>query len=196
MLSAAQNVANPVFGPAAIISYVSPADGMFGPARTRAPLLALDGSRNFGNLFREVRRAGFLGEFELRTLVQTDATFDIESRALVTPCFPVTSEPGLTVEMILLMQNAVGQVREKWLARDQFFTAGLDFVDDFLVELPLSRFNTETGRYDESSETVVEMRASACDQFSYVRVGRGAFASRKVTALTTLLRHHSLRKRV
>jgi hypothetical protein len=58
------------FGPAAVISYTSPVTGLFGPENVRRSVVGLDTRNNFGTLFSDVRRAGFLGEFDLRTIVQ------------------------------------------------------------------------------------------------------------------------------
>merc|ERR1712146_382563 len=60
---------------------------------------------------------------------ETSATFDIRSRALLTPCFPVTDEPALTIEVIVLSQNANAQARFKFLAADKFFDSNGDFID-------------------------------------------------------------------
>jgi hypothetical protein len=59
-----------VFGPAAVVAYTSPVTGLFGPENVRRTVVALDTRDNFGTLFSDVRRAGFLGEFDLRTIVQ------------------------------------------------------------------------------------------------------------------------------
>ncbi len=103
---------------------------------------------------------------------RTDATarFSLRSRALLTPCFPVTDEPGLTVEFLVLTQGSiVGQVREKFVARDKFFIGG-DFrnSDDFNPEnCKLKKFDANTGRFVESRDDVATMTLSECEQFSY-----------------------------
>merc|ERR1739848_708594 len=162
------SVANPVFGPAAIVSYVSPLDGLWGPARTRAQVEALDTQTSFGRLFQEVRKAGFLGEFELRTLVQSDQTFSLRTPALLTPCFPVTDEPALTFEMVALAQNAVGQLRMKLNAADTFFDDDRQFITEPIrFELPLSRYNAEARQFETTEDRVAIATISPCDQFSY-----------------------------
>jgi len=159
---------NPVFGPVAIVSYTAPLDGMWGPERTRAQIIGLDNRNNFGVLFQEVRKAGFLGEFELRTLVQTDLTFNLRSPALVTPCFPVTDEPGLTIEVLVLLQNYNAQIRKKWLAIDRFFDDNHDFIDEFCEELGLSRYIPEENRFEESqAQDTVIATVAPCQQYSY-----------------------------
>jgi len=161
------NIANPVFGPAAIVAYTAPSEGLFGPNRTRAQVIGLDTRNTFGTLFSEIRRAGFLGEFDLRTLVQSDSTFTVSSRALVTPCFPVTDEPGLTFEVIVLIQGVDGQVRRKYLAIDRFFDSDHNFVDLFTEELFMSRFDATNSRFDQSTQPVVIVTGQPCEQFSY-----------------------------
>jgi hypothetical protein len=166
-LTAGQNLNNPTFGPIGVVAFTSPADGLFGPERTRAQVVSLDTRNTFGTLFAEVRRAGFLGEFDLRTLVQADSTFTVRSRALVTPCFPVTDEPGLTIEVVSIIQGVNGQLRAKWLAIDRFFDDTQTPVESFVVELPLSRFNAAQNRFDTTADNVAVVTASACAQFSY-----------------------------
>lgn len=161
------NVTNPTFGPVALLAFTSPADGLFGPERTRAQVTTLDNRTTFGTLFSEVRRAGFLGEFDLRTLVQSDSTFRIDSRALVTPCFPVTDEPGLTIEVVALFAGRNGQLRRKWLAIDRFFDNDKNFVEQFTEEIPLSRFDSRTARFNTTSVSAAVITATACAQFSY-----------------------------
>ena len=100
--------------------------------------------------------------------MDTQATFDLRSRALLTPCFPVTDEPALTIEVLVLAQNANGQLRQKFLAADKFFDANGEFLDEIVPEsLPLSRFNAALGRFEETEDTVVEVNITPCDQFSY-----------------------------
>jgi len=163
------NQSNPTFGPAAVFAYTNPPDGLFGPARTRAVAQRLDTfDLNFGTLFSEVRRAGFLGEFDLRTLVQADGTFTLRSRPLVTPCFPVTDEPGLTIEFVALARGINGSLRRKWLAADRFFDNDHQFLlDGFVEELPLSRFDATNNRFDTTTENVAVLTATPCNQFSY-----------------------------
>jgi hypothetical protein len=103
---------------------------------------------------------------------RTDATarFSLRSRALLTPCFPVTDEPGLTIELLVLTQGSiVGQVREKYLAREKFLRSGVFLdSDDFAPEnVNLKKFDANTGRFIESKQDVATLTLSECEQFSY-----------------------------
>ena len=70
--------------------------------------------------------------------------------------------------MIVLSQNANAQARFKFLAADKFFDSNGDFIDEFApVDLPLSKFDSDLGRFSETDDTVVEARISPCEQFSY-----------------------------
>lgn len=165
----------PVFGPVAVVLYTSPADGLFGPERTRQQVVALDQRNTFGTLFAEIRRAGFFGEFELRTLVQSDATFSLTTRALTTPCFPISKEPGLTLELIALTQgNLVGVLRETFLVRDKFFPVGSDEpeLEAGAEGIALKKFNNVSKLFDETDFDVAFLRFEQCQQFSYFLVSR------------------------
>jgi hypothetical protein len=75
----------------------------------------------------------------------------------------------------------VGQVREKYLAREKFlrslgkrssyFTGSSgDFLDsdDFAPEnVKLKKFDANTGRFIESKQDVATLTLSECEQFSY-----------------------------
>lgn len=163
------NVANPVFGPAAVITTTSP-DGIWGPQRTRTDVIKLDTAVKFGTLFANVRKAGFLNELDLRTLVSAEGRFSLKSKALLTPCFPITDEPGLLVDVIALIQNrpqVVGTLRRKLLAIDAFFNLDRSFVNSFSEEIPITRYNPTFARFDSDVNTAAVMTVSACSQFSY-----------------------------
>jgi hypothetical protein len=162
----------PTFGPVAIIATTSPGEGVFGPTRVHQELTKLQNEpvpRKFGNLFAKIRQAGFFNELDLRTLVEAGGHFSINTKALLSPCFPVTDEPGLQIEVIVLIQNTlvIGTLRKKWLAIDRFFDSNRNFVPSFVEGLMVSRFNTVSGRYDVSPQTVALLTASECTQFSY-----------------------------
>jgi len=161
----------PTFGPVAVVATTSPGEGVWGPARVQQELIRLQNEklpRTFGNLFAKIRQAGFFNELDLRTLVEANGRFSINSKALLTPCFPVTDEPGLQIEVIVLIQNQViGTLRKKWLVIDRFFDSNRNFVPRFVEELQVSRYNAVNGRFDVSPQNVAILTASECTQFSY-----------------------------
>jgi hypothetical protein len=87
---------------------------------------------------------------------------------LLTPCFPLTDEPGLTVEIIVLTQGTiVGQLREKYIVRDKFFNADGTFKEFQPEGVRLKKFNADLGQFDVSEDEVAQMTLSKCAQFSY-----------------------------
>jgi len=163
------NVNDPVFGPVAIVTTTSP-DGIWGPQRSRASVLKLETANKFGTLFADIRKAGFLNELDLRTIVVADGRFTLKSKALLTPCFPITDEPGLLVDIIGLIQNrpqVQGTLRRKLLAIDAFFNLDRSFVNSFSEEIPISVYNPTFNRFDQDVNAAAIMTVSACSQFSY-----------------------------
>lgn len=159
---------DPRFGPILVASYVNPPTGLLGPPSIRQAVrnqLSFF-SNNFQELTTEVRKAAYYQELELRTLLEGDGEFDLRSKAFTTPCFPVTDEPELRLEFMLLVQNAAGAVWERVVVADTFFDADGEFVDDFILELNRKTLS-DNGEIEVGSAPVVQALVRPCTQYSY-----------------------------
>jgi hypothetical protein len=174
-LRIANDTADAIFGPLAVVSFTNPPNGLAGPLRTRTELLAqanTNGPNDFADLTRLARQAGFYSELVLRTIVETtaDARVSITSPALLSPCFPVTDEEDLALELVIGIPQLSGLIWERFDAMTTFFDGEGAYVDNKYIDVYRRVFDTDLNAFvvvDEDEGPAASITIQSCSQFSY-----------------------------